>query len=236
MKTIKNKLPRLLPALAGLVLTIGCLHAADLDVRTPVLDEQGRFWVYRNGPTHPPMPFAPYGWMSDTTNLTHLLSVDLNCHDQPNTKVSSDPSTEVERCIDMRINWADATWASVAFISGPSKPPWWGETRRGRYFNLSDLPHKKLVFYARGKRGGEVIQAQFGALGAKPFGDSLPSPITSEELKLTSDWVRYEIIMKDIPAAGLAHICNGFGVVAERASQTGAADETEFYLDDIYFE
>ncbi len=69
----------------------------------------------------------------------------------------------------------DATWVSVAFISGPAKPPWRGETNRGRYFNLSGLTKKKLVFYARGEHGGEAAQAQMAILGDRPFGDSAPT-------------------------------------------------------------
>ncbi len=64
----------------------------------PRFDSEGRFWVYCNGPTRPPMPFVPYGWMSDATNVTQLIRVDLNCHEQPYTdskspSASSEPGT-----------------------------------------------------------------------------------------------------------------------------------------------
>jgi hypothetical protein len=218
------------------VFAAGNLLAADLRVRQPVLDAEGHFWVYRNGLAHPPMPFSPYGWMSDITNLTALIKIDLDCTDQPNPPSGSDPSDEKQFCIRAKITWGDATWASIAFISGPDQPPWWGENERGRHYDLSSLPKKKLVFYARGEQGGETIKAQIGLLGDKPFGDSLHQPIVSDEITLTKDWVRHEIDLKDVAPAELGHICNGFGVNVERANQPGSADATVFYLDDIYFE
>ncbi len=238
MKTIKNLGARWCSfAFAFFALSIANLSsAADLDVRQPVLDSQGRFWVYRNGLTRPPMPFAPYGWMSDATNLTQLIKIDLNWREHPNTDSKNPAAGEPEECIRLTVSWKDSTWVSVAFISGPAKPPWWGESNQGRYFNLSSLSKKKLVFYARGETGGETIQAQLGILGDKPFGDSLHTPVLSGEIKLTKDWERHEIDLKDVPPGDLSHICSGFGVIIERASQPGSPAETLIYLDDIYFE
>jgi hypothetical protein len=212
--------------------------AADPDPRglPPTLDSQGRFWVYRNGPGHPVMPFMPYGWMSDATNLLQLIQLDLQCRDHPNTVFRATGVPERDRCIRIKVTWRDASWASVAFISGRDKPPWWGDTEGGKYYNLAGLPRRRLVFYARGALGGETIKAQIGALGDKPYGDSLPQPIASEDIKLTQDWVRHEIELKDTPAPDLARICNGFGILAERASQPGSPVETQFYIDDVYFE
>ena len=216
--------------------TAGLLEAADLQVRQPTLDAEGRFWVYRNGPAHPPLPFSPYGWMSDETNMSNLINIDLECLDHPNEMSGTAQSTEKQSCLRTKINWGDATWASIAFISGPDKPPWWGENNRGRHYDLSGLAQKKLVFFTRGEHGGEVIKVQLGILGNKPFGDSLQQPFISDEMTLTQEWVRHEIDLKSIPGSDLKHICNGFGVIVERSSQPGSPDETVFYLDDIYFE
>src|SRR6185369_10777196 len=179
--------------------------------------------------------FTPYGWMSDGTNLSQIIQVDLDCRDHPNL-VTKPPTPERESCILVKLTWGEATWASVGFISGPDKPAWWGDSNTGRYYNLGALPQKKLVFYARGAKGGETIKAQIGALGDKPFGDSLGKPVSSDDLKLTQDWVRFEIDLKAAPTSELEKICNGFGVVAERASQPGSPAETQFYIDDVYFE
>ena len=223
-------------ALALLTLAAISLPAdPETQVRQPTLDSEGRFWVYRNGETHPKMPFSPYGWMSDATNLSQIIHVDLECLDHPNTIIKTSPP-ERERCISMKVTWGDATWASVAFISGPDKPPWWGDSNTGWYYNLGALPKKKLVFYARGAKGGEVIKAQIGALGDKAFGDSLANPIVNDGLKLTQDWTRFEIDLTNAPASQLGKICNGFGVVVERAAQSGSPVETQFYVDDVYFE
>jgi hypothetical protein len=42
--------------------------------------------------------------------------------------------------------------------------------------------------------------------------------------------------LNSVANSELAHICNGFGVSVERGNQPGTANETVFYLDDIYFE
>src|SRR5581483_5052204 len=63
-------------AVAGLA---GWLRAADLKIRPLTLDLEGRFWVYRNGPAQPLMPYSPYAWMSDSTNLSSLIHMDLEC-------------------------------------------------------------------------------------------------------------------------------------------------------------
>ena len=218
------------------LLTAAPLLGADLKVRTPSLDADGRFWVYRNGPVHPPMPFAPYGYMSDITNMTGLVKVDLECTEHPNQTGSDQSSAETQTCIQMKVNWGDASWVGVAFISGPDTPPWWGENERGRHYDLSGLQKKKLVFYARGERGGEVLKVQFGMLGDKPYGDSTHQAIGSDDITLTPDWTRYQIDLKDVAPAELSHICNGFGVNLQRADQSGSQDSTVIYLDDIYFE
>jgi hypothetical protein len=235
---MKLNMTKFIGLLTLCLFTFGPLQAApDVQGRQPVLDADGRFWVYRNGLAHPPMPFAPYGWMSDTTNLTQLIKIDLACVDNPNHAVKAAPGlVEKDTCIDTKITWGDATWASVAFISGPDKPPWWGESNRGRYYNLSGLAKKKLVFFARGGQGGETIKVQMGVLGDKPFGDSTHKPVASDDIVLTQEWTRHEIDLKDVPSAELEHICNGFGFVLERSSQAGSSPETVFYLDDIYFE
>ena len=228
----------------GAIVAAGYLWAApatnnsELRVRPPSTDTEGRFWVYRNGPLHPRMPFLPYGWMSDSTssNLNQLIQVDLECKERPNTQFRSASSAEKDCCIKVKFTWQDATWSSIAFISGPDKPPWWGDSSSGRYYNLTGLTKKKLVFYARGEHGGENIQAQIGVLGGKPFGDSLTKPLLSEDLKLTADWARYEIDLQGVPTSELTHICNGFGIIAQLANQEGTPTETVFYLDDIYYE
>jgi hypothetical protein len=205
-------------------------------IHQPTLDSEGRFWVYRNGPLQPKMPFAPYGWESDGTNLSSIIHIDLDCRDHPSLAIKP-PRPERELCISLKVIWSEATWASVAFISGTDKPPWWGETNSGgKYYNLGALPLKRLVFYARGGRAGDVIKAQIGALGDKPFGDSLAKPLVTQELKLDLEWKRFEVDLKGVSATDLASICNGFGVVLELGSQPGSPAETQIYLDNIYFE
>jgi len=233
MKHLKMK--QFVIGLGLLTATMNSLPGApDSQVRQPTLDSQGRFWVYRNG-TQPKMPFSPYGWMSDATNLSQIIQIDIESHDHPNTVTKTMPP-ERDFCMRFKVTWGEATWASVAFISGSDKHAWWGETNTGRHYNFGTLPKKKLVFYARGDKGGEVIKAQVGTLGGKPYGDSLTKPIVSEDLKLTQEWTRFELDLKTATNAELSSICNGFGVLVERDGQAGTPVETQFYVDDVYLE
>ena len=210
---------------------------ADLHIMPPILDAAGRFWVYRNGGDKPRLPFLPYGWMSDASNATSVIKLDLETRNQTNAGTPATNTTETNRCINVSITWTPSvTWAGIAFISGPDSPAWWGDSNRGRYFDLSSLPKKKLVYHVRADRDGGQIKIQLGVLGNRPFGDTLPSPIVGNPVTLTTKWERHEIDLHAVPAAELRRICNGFGVLVELGEQPSETTRTEFYLDDIYFE
>lgn len=87
---------------------------------------------------------------------------------------------------------------------------------------------QKLIFWARGEQGGEMIASFLfgGALGAYPDSDKA----AIYEIRLNPEWTRYEI---DLSACDLRHISCFFGWVAGRfANQAGMV----FYVDDIWIE
>jgi hypothetical protein len=114
-----------------------------------------------------------------------------------------------------------AGWAGVYWLFPNSN---WGNYRGG--YDLTGA--KKLTFWARGERGGEVIlEAKVGGISGK-YVDSASAGIGP--LTLTTEWRQYQI---DLSAMDLSYISGGFCWIAERDSNTGGCT---FYLDDITYE
>jgi hypothetical protein len=222
------------------ILLCGILSAWESGLRIfpPRLDPAGRFWIYRNDPNRPAMPFRPYGWMSDGP-ADKVISLDLECSSNPHLEAGQDVPSKDDVCMHVEMQWNLAVWAAIAFISGPDTPApgWWGDDKRGWYYDLRGLKKKKLVFWARGEKGGEVIEVQMGILGKKkPFGDSVSKPFSGELPSLTKDWTRFEIDFSGIPVSELERVCSGFVIRAEWFNQPEPSLATRFYIDDVYLE
>ena len=230
--------PNLLSCLIAWTLLAGAAEGsappAETRAEAPPLDSAGRFWVYRNG-ARTNLPFSPYGWMTDGV-ATNVIRLDTESRKSPHNGLIHPRAPEEELCLQLTVNWTNATWAAVAFISGPDQLAWWGEDGRGKHFDLRVLSKKKLVFHLRGERGGERVKIQVGILGNRKFGDSLIKPITSGLLTLTNSWQQFEIDLSTAPKEELARVCNGFGILVERSEQTGEPNQTDIFLDDAYYE
>ena len=86
---------------------------------------------------------------------------------------------------------------------------------------------KRLSFWARGGRGGEVVSFKFGLLGPeKAFSDSARGQ--TGEVKLSDRWTQYQI---DLKGMDLSRIKTGFCWVLAAPGQP-----VTFYLDDIRYE
>lgn len=207
------------------------------EVLVPVLDKDGKFWVYKDGQTLrdrklnlrpvPPygIPFLPYAWMDDA--VPGMMQMNLNHGANP---------YKGDKCIAVSITWASPYWCGVGFISGPDKgkayAPWWGKTKHGWYYDLSNLKRKNLILHMRGEQGGEKVQWKVGFLGHEKFGDSMAFPKESEWFTLKKDsWTKFTI---DLSKADLSRICSLCFVVAQ--VQQEDTDSMTFYVDSMYFE
>jgi len=155
--------------------------------------------------------YTPSGWMGDYGDI----KLDTGWKDNPHSGTN---------CVKVTYTAAQkqgAGWSGVFWQNPPNN---WG-TQPGGY----DLKGaKKLVFWARGDKGGENI-AEFkmgGITGEYADSDSASvGPIT-----LTTDWKEYTI---DLTGKDLSSIIGGFCWVANaEANPNGFI----FYLDDIYYE
>lgn len=112
-------------------------------------------------------------------------------------------------------------WAGVFWLEPANN---WGNTKGG--FNLTGA--KKLDFWARGEKGGEVVTFKMGGVG---MGHQYPDSdaATMDPVVLTKDWKEYSI---DLTGKDLSHIIGGFAWI-------GTAKENQsnitFYLRDISY-
>lgn len=120
-------------------------------------------------------------------------------------------------CATLNMIWAGIYWLQPANN--------WGDDKGG--FDLSGA--KKLVFWAKGDKGGEVITFKMGGVGlAAKYPDS--DAVSLEPITLTKDWKEYSM---DLTGKNLSHITGGFCWVG---SAKDNQSKTTFYLDNIYYE
>lgn len=150
--------------------------------------------------------YVPTGWMGNVK----ALALEPNCTNKPHSG---------KTCF--QIDYKDTKdWGGVVWQSPPDD---WGDLPGG--FDLTGA--KRLVFWARGDHGGEVVSFEFGLLGAdKKYPDTASGKLN--KAALTKDWKRYEI---ELLGKDLSRIKTGFCfVVAAEGSPI------RFYLDDVTFE
>lgn len=155
--------------------------------------------------------FIPSGWMGDI----EAISLDNDCTTRPHSG---------KTCI--RIDW-----------TGGFFPRWSGIYWQYPEDNWGDMPGyvfrgvKKLTFWARGEKGGEVSTFKIGGIddAGKKYRDSLGIRQHSF-VKLTKEWKKYEIT---IPENDLDCVISGMcWVTSDREN----SHDITIYLDDIQFE
>ena len=119
-------------------------------------------------------------------------------------------------------------WAGVVV---PVQADYWGETDAK---GLDLTKAKKLVFYAKGEKGGEQIQVKAAIVSDKKFGDSAIVPIVSPWYTLEKNWKRYEITIEDAKG-NLQRVITPFSVISNKPHNINV-DTIDFYVDEIYYE
>lgn len=114
-------------------------------------------------------------------------------------------------------------WAGVYWLN---KPQNWGD-QPGE--NLSDKQIKRVTFWARGERGGEIVEFKAGGVSSgKQFQDSFEK--STGELSLSNIWKRYSM---DVDGADLSSV---IGLFCWSANQANNPRGLTFYLDKIQYE
>ncbi len=149
--------------------------------------------------------FIPSGYMGDVESI----KMDEQSRVNPHAGETSLKATFAK----------DSGWGGVVW-QHPAND--WGDQPGG--FNLTGA--KRLVFHARGAKGGERINFGFGALGADTkFPDSAGH---TQEFTLTDQWKEYAI---DVTGKDLSRIKTGF-----LWSAGAQGNELTFFLDEVRFE
>ncbi len=189
----------LLCPLAGLLLLTGLSAHAD-PVKKAVLP----LTLYSDA-GHPE-PFTPSGYMGNTG----AIKMDENSTNSPHSG---------KTCLQVSYTAKDQ-WGGVVWQNPPNN---WGAKPGG--LNLSGA--KKLTFWARGSKGGEVVSFGFGLVGKdKPYHDTGKGNL--DKVVLTKAWKQYSI---PVSGQNMSRIVTGF------VWSLGAAGSPEtFYLDDIRYQ
>ena len=175
-----------------------------------------RFYIYKDKDSslnH----FIPSGWMGDVN--------DLKVNGQSTDQVK-DGTTSMEVTYSAK-KTAGQGWVGVYWQSAQNN---WGTMQTG--FDLSDF--NKLVFSAKGKKGGEVITTvKVGGINQGANGAALPFPDTAsaEEgpIRVTADWQEYSV---NLAGKDLSYVNGGLALIFN-ADQAGA--EQTIYIDEVYF-
>ena len=155
--------------------------------------------------------YVPSGWMGDSSDVM----VNDACVDQPHSgntciKVVYKPDAS-----------QGARWAGVYWQNPPNN---WGQKKGG--YDLTGA--KRLVFWARGEKGGErVEEVKIGGItGVYQDSDTaVVGPVI-----LTTDWQQFTI---DLEGRDLSYISGGF---CWATNLDVNPDGAVFYFDDIRYE
>jgi hypothetical protein len=162
--------------------------------------------LYSNAEDAGEAPYIPSGWMGNTD----AIEFDDACKDKPHAG---------ESCIRVTYN-AEGKWGGIVWQSPPDD---WGDEPGG--FDVTGA--KKLTFWARGDKGGEMVEFKMGIYPkSKPYHDT--STASLGKVKLTTEWKEYTIPLE---GKNLARIKSGFVF-----SVAGRKEPITFYIDDIKYE
>lgn len=152
--------------------------------------------------------FAASGFMGDVSDVRLGGSYE-------GTRTAGFPCLRVKYAAVGEAGWAGVMWQNPANN--------WGTVDGG--YNLSKA--KKLSFWAKGDKGGEVVEFIMGG-ASSVFPDS--DGVTTGDIKLTPTWTHYEL---DLSGANLSYISSGFGFVLKQPLHPRGCT---FYLDEVCYQ
>lgn len=150
--------------------------------------------------------YVPSGYMGNAA----AIEMQADHSDNPHSG-----KTSLRASYNATSSWGGVLWQSPA-------EDWDGLKPGGA--NLTGATH--LEFWARGDKGGEIVNFVFGVLdGNQPYGDTAKGEL--KDVKLTQEWNRYTFPLRGLD---LRRIKTGFGW-----SLAGQRTPVTFYLDDIRY-
>lgn len=170
-----------------------------------------KFFAVYSDKSSPDNHFIPSGWMGDSADI----KVNDAASENPHSGTTCIKATYTNKAT------GGARWAGIYWQHPVNN---WGGVDKS--YDLTGAT--KLTFWARGEKGGEVIQeVKMGGISGQ-YSDSDTAGIGP--LTLTSEWKQYEI---DLSGKDLAHIIGGF---CWSTNVDVNPEGATFYLDDIRYE
>jgi hypothetical protein len=168
-------------------------------------------------PLRAPFPvngyYTPSGFMGDTAHITLNAQWTTNCQVGPSCmKFQYKPENLP----------GEPVWAGVYWQSPPGN---WGDQPGKKIEGAS-----KLVFWARGENGGELVSFKVGGTRGKKYEDSLEVAMDPSPVQLTSHWQQYEIDLKKPDTSSV------IGAFSWSTTRDGNPKGATFYLDGIRME
>lgn len=172
-------------------------------INDPKLDQGDFIFILPQEQREPFKPFplasayAPSGFMGD-----------LKTNGNPNTVLKQGATIEGRNVVTSRIEYKKGNegWAGI-FWQHPNLN--WGDK-----IGFSLVGAKKISFYAKGERGGEIVEFKAGCINSegKPYQDRFCK--TTGEVVLTTSWTKYVIDLSDLNENQLSSVIGGFCWVA----------------------
>jgi len=155
--------------------------------------------------------FIPSGWMGDYGDIKFTDGWSENAYSR----------RTCIRIVYTAKKKQGAGWAGVYWQEPANN---WGNIKGG--YNLTGA--KKVTFYARGEKGGELVtEFKMGGIGGE-YSDSTAASIGP--IALTKDWKKYTI---DLERDDLSNVIGGFCFVLSAMENPEGAT---FYIDEIAYE
>ena len=128
-------------------------------------------------------------------------------------------------CIKITYKLGPNRWSGLYWQNEPDN---WGDLPG---MDLSNFGYSKITFWAKGIKGGEIVEFKSGGIKTpgKPYKDSFLVTSIPKKIRLTSKWKKYSI---NIGTQKLTSVIGGFCWAANNA---GNPSGLIFFLDDIQF-
>lgn len=162
--------------------------------------------------------FIASGWMGDGETKKAKQFIQL-------IEASEENPRSPPHCIKIVYTPGTVGWAGIYWQNEPDN---WGRLAGE---DLSGAGYRRLTFWARGARGGEIVEFLSGGIDSgERHKDSFKAKTKPRKITLGNEWKQYEI---DLEGKKLSSVIGGFAWVASRSSNPNGLT---FYLDDILFE
>lgn len=201
----------------GVMLILACFAFLVLGgAKAAQCGEKDDFYIYSDKNT-PSNHFIPSGWMGDYN--------DLRFNDQATDEFASG-ATSIKITYTAKKSQGQG-WAGVYWQSSQNN---WGDKNTG--FDLSKF--NKLVFKAKGAKGGEVItKVKVGGITRNIANERVAYPdsldVESGPIRLTKDWQEYYV---NLVGKDLSKVNGGLAIIFNADQAQG---EQTIYLDEIRF-